>query len=177
MNKFKNPLENIRIASPCKADWEQMLGNERKRFCGECKLNVYNLSGMTSREAENLLIEMEGRLCIRFYKRADGTILTKDCPVGWQAIKHRASRMAAAVVSLLFGIFSGLGLTSFFSQSSRENIIGQFTVNDEKYRTMGVVAYQPTPKASATPKQTPELLMGDIAMPEPMPKQKEKNGI
>jgi hypothetical protein len=39
---------------------------------------------------------------------------------------------------------------------------------------MGVDAYQPTPKASATPKQTPELLMGDIAMPEPMPKQKEK---
>ncbi len=81
MNKFTNPLDNIKIASPCSADWDEMMGNERTRFCGECKLNVYNLSGMSQREAENLLLNSEGRLCVRFYKRADGTILTKYCPV------------------------------------------------------------------------------------------------
>lgn len=33
-------LESIRIAAPCKADWNAMTGDERVRFCGQCKLNV-----------------------------------------------------------------------------------------------------------------------------------------
>src|SRR4028118_735019 len=106
MSKFTNPLNNIKVASPCHVDWNTMIGNERQRFCGECKLNVYNLSGMTKAEAENLLLNSEGRLCVRYFKRADGTVLTKDCPIGWELIKQRASRLATAVVSLLFGILS-----------------------------------------------------------------------
>lgn len=44
MKNFNNPLDNIHIASPCSADWSEMYGDNRKRFCGDCKLNVYNLS-------------------------------------------------------------------------------------------------------------------------------------
>lgn len=128
MNKFTNPLNDIKIASPCKADWNEMIGNERQRFCGECKLNVYNLSGMSRDEAENLLIQSEGRLCVRFFKRADGTVLTKDCPVGWRAVKRRVSKTAAAFVSLVFGLLSGLGLNAFFNEYERENVMGQMTV-------------------------------------------------
>ena len=40
MSNFTNPLDNIRIASPCSANWDEMFGDERKRFCGDCKLNV-----------------------------------------------------------------------------------------------------------------------------------------
>lgn len=108
MNKFTNPLDNVRIASPCSANWDEMLGDERKRFCGQCKLNVYNLSGMTRTEAENLLLTSEGRVCVRFYRRTDGSVLTKDCPVGWRAIKRRVSRTATTLVSLCAGIFTGL---------------------------------------------------------------------
>ena len=108
MKKFTNPLDNIRVASPCPADWNEMLGDERKRFCSQCSLNVYNLSGMTRDEAENLLLTSEGRVCVRFYRRADGTVLTKDCPVGWQAVKRRVSRTATAFISLCAGIFTGI---------------------------------------------------------------------
>lgn len=66
MNKFTNPLDNIKVASPCPADWNEMYGNERKRFCSECKLNVYNLSEMTQSEAENFVINAEGRICVKF---------------------------------------------------------------------------------------------------------------
>ena len=159
MNKFTNPLENIRIASPCKADWDEMIGNERQRFCGECKLNVYNLSGMTREEAENLLIQSEGRLCVRFYKRADGTVLTKDCPIGWQAFKRRVSKTTAAFISLLFGIISGLGLTAIFNKP------------DKIDTTMGAIAIKtPTPKA--TPE---EFTMGEVYIPTPKPTPKPKN--
>lgn len=108
MNKFTNPLSNIRVASPCPANWNEMYGNERKRFCAECKLNVYNLSGMTRDEAENLLIASEGQVCVRFFRRADGTVLTKDCPVGWRAVRQRLSRTATAAFSVFAGLFGGL---------------------------------------------------------------------
>ena len=105
---FTNPLDNIRVASPCPANWDEMFGDERKRFCSDCKLNVYNLSGMTRSEAENLILDHEGRLCVRFFRRADGTVLTTDCPVGWAAIKRRVSRVATAAASVLFGLATGL---------------------------------------------------------------------
>src|SRR3989337_3907613 len=108
MFEYTNPLNNIKIASPCPADWNKMIGDERKRYCGDCKLNVYNLSGMTRAEAESLLINSEGRLCVRFFRRADGTVLTKDCPVGWQSFKKRVSKTATAVFSIFVGIFSGI---------------------------------------------------------------------
>ena len=139
-----------------------MLGSDRKRFCGECKLNVYNLSGMTKAEAENLLLNSEGRLCVRFYKRADGSVLTKDCPVGWQAIKRRVSRMAAAAFALLIGLLGGLGLASAFALKTRGDVVmGNMSVPT------------PTPK----PKISPEVLMGAIAMPTPTATPKPKSEV
>lgn len=108
MSKFSNPLDNVRIASPCSANWNEMYGDERRRFCSDCKLNVYNLSQMTQGEAENFLINSEGRVCLRIFRRSDGTILTQDCPVGWQALKKKVSRAATAVFALTMGIFGGI---------------------------------------------------------------------
>ena len=48
-------LENIRIASLCSADWEQMPGDNRVRHCQACNLNVYNLSAFTEREIRELM--------------------------------------------------------------------------------------------------------------------------
>lgn len=126
--KFTNPLDNIKVASPCSQDWDAMIGTERKRYCRECKLNVYNLSGMTRAEAENLLLNSEGRLCVRFYRRADGSVLTEDCPVGWRAIKRRVSKMAAAFASLVFGLVGGLGFNSFL-KNSNETTVGAMIPN------------------------------------------------
>ncbi len=133
MSKFTNPLNNIKIASPCSQDWDKMIGTDRKRFCGECKLNVYNLSGMSRGAAENLLVNSEGRLCVRFFRRADGTILTKDCPVGWQAIKQRVSKTATAFASLLFAALSGIGLANYFAKTSEEPVMGLMLPKIESY--------------------------------------------
>ncbi len=108
MKKFTNPLNKIKIASPCPANWNEMYGDERKRHCAECKLNVYNLSDMTRQEAENFLINSEGRVCVKFYRRSDGTVLTQDCPVGWAKMKRNISRAATSVFSICVGIFSGI---------------------------------------------------------------------
>ncbi|HEX8709347.1 MAG TPA: hypothetical protein VF723_13970 [Pyrinomonadaceae bacterium] len=108
MSVRTNPLAQVSVAAPCPAEWNSMLGNERVRFCAECKLNVYNLSGMTRQEAEKLVVQAEGRLCVRFYRRPDGTILTRNCPVGLRAVKRRLTRLANASISALLGFCAGL---------------------------------------------------------------------
>jgi len=95
-------LANLRVASPCPARWADMTGDDRARFCAQCQKHVYNLSEMTADAASNLIREKEGQLCVRFYQRADGTILTADCPVGVAAVLRRVKRLAVAVVALVF---------------------------------------------------------------------------
>jgi hypothetical protein len=85
-------LDQIKIASPCTADWDRMEGTDRVRFCSECQKNVFNLSAMTRREAEALLQETNGTLCTQLYRRADGTVLTTDCQVGLRAKVSRVQR-------------------------------------------------------------------------------------
>ena len=56
--QMKNALEllsQIRIASPCHADWDEMTGDDHVRFCGHCEKNVYNLSALTSEQAFSLI--------------------------------------------------------------------------------------------------------------------------
>ena len=133
-----------------------MLGSERKRYCGECKLNVYNLSGMSKTEAENLIMNAEGRLCVRFYKRADGSVLTQDCPVGWARVKQRTKAYVTALASLIFSFFGALGLVAAFNKSDEPTIMGDIAVSTPK----------PKQTPPATPEETPHL-MGAIAVPTP----------
>ncbi len=105
MNTRLTVLQNIEVAAPCSADWNDMTGDDRVRFCGDCKLNVYNLSAMNEVQIVGLIRETEGRLCGRFYRRPDGTILTQDCPKGLRAIVRRrlvgvGCKVGAAVVFL-----------------------------------------------------------------------------
>jgi hypothetical protein len=85
-----------------------MAGDNRVRHCSECKLNVYNLSELTKREAEELIAAREGRLCVRFYRRADGTILTQNCPKGLRAVVRRVSRVAGALSAMISLGFAAL---------------------------------------------------------------------
>jgi hypothetical protein len=87
-------LDNLRVASPCPAEWSKMTGDERVRSCGDCNKNVYNLSDMTRDEAQALIIEKEGKLCVRYFQRSDGTILLKDCAIG---VKRKRRRRIVAV--------------------------------------------------------------------------------
>jgi hypothetical protein len=115
MPKLTSPLDDLRIAAPCPADWDQMFSFEDKRvrFCSQCNLNVYNLSDMSRREAEDLITKTEGRLCVRFYQRADGSVLTQNCPVGLKKLKSRVAWVAQVVLGMVLSFVSGLGLYIF----------------------------------------------------------------
>ena len=160
MIRFSNPLDNIRIASPCNADWDQMFGNDRARFCGQCKLNVYNLSAMTREEAELLIGRTEGRLCVRYFRRADGSVMTKDCPVGLRAIRRRMSYVARAVGSAVLGFLAGLGLYAIRPPSPGFTTMGAIAV---PMRTLPVVQEPPSiPEPYAI--ERGELHMGRVGL-------------
>jgi hypothetical protein len=111
-------LDNIRVASPCRADWNAMLGDERARHCNQCEKRVFNLSEMTRPEAEALIIEKNGELCARYYRRHDGTILTSDCRVGIVAGRKR-KLVAAASLALL-----GTGIGTAIQRHNRVDVDG-----------------------------------------------------
>jgi hypothetical protein len=137
-------LDQVRVASPCNADWNEMVGDERVRFCLSCDKNVYNLSAMPREAAEQLLQDRVGKdLCVRFYQRADGTILTEDCPVGVK--KKRRKKLALSV--------AGAGALAAMATS----MLTRGVCHTQGEMTMqGAVA-----EATETP------MMGDVAPPNP----------
>lgn len=113
MRTSRSRLDDVQVASPCSVPWETMHGSERVRFCQQCRRIVFNLSAMSREEAEDLVSQREThRVCIRFYRRADGTMLTADCPLGARAIRRAVVRgwgilvgsLAAALALFLGGI-------------------------------------------------------------------------
>lgn len=99
-------VNQLKIAKPCSASWGEMSGDEQRRFCGACKKNVYNVAGMTEREVGDLISQSEVMPCLRLTRRADGTVLTRDCPVGVKRFRQRA--FLGAMACLAFG-FTAVG--------------------------------------------------------------------
>jgi hypothetical protein len=103
-------LARVHVASPCPVKWGEMrpVGEgDRVRHCDQCHLNVHNFSAMTRAEVESRLLNKQGRLCGRFYRRADGTMLTKDCPAGLAAVRARMARAASRIAAALAFLVSG----------------------------------------------------------------------
>jgi len=143
-------LDNIRVASPCNARWNDMDGDERARFCGQCQKNVFNLSAMTRAQIETLIREKEGKFCGRFYRRPDGRMLTVDCPSRLRRMRERLASIGGALCALLFSL---AGCSQRQASSSPTHSTGQVL--------MGDVAMQPS---GCKTNPTPEI-MGKIALP------------
>ncbi|MCA9080372.1 MAG: hypothetical protein KDA58_07425 [Planctomycetaceae bacterium] len=101
-------LNTIEIASPCDADWNVMEGDDRSRMCVLCQKRVYDLSTMTSQAAIDLIRQQEGQMCIRLFRRSDGTVINQDCPVGLRQVWRSTKRLAGAIgvgILVILGAF------------------------------------------------------------------------
>src|SRR5688572_15030140 len=82
-NRLMPPLQQdlgvVSPAHPCYVKWSELRGDARVRCCTRCKLKIYDLSQLDLAGARALLLACEGRLRFRFWKRADGTLLTRNC--------------------------------------------------------------------------------------------------
>ena len=128
-------INRLRVSSPCPISWEQMTGNERVRFCQVCNLNVYNIAELTRREAAALVSESEGRICARLFRRGDGTVITRDCPVGLRAVRRRVARRTAAVFAAITSICA-----SAFSYPASRALSARSTGRDSVVRNAAYTA-------------------------------------
>jgi hypothetical protein len=106
-------LAQVQVASPCKVRWDDMRGDERVRFCGRCEKNVYDLSSVNALQAESLLREHGESMCVRFFRRSDGTILTSDCQVRrrkrfWRRAATTAVASSLAAAGIAMSSMSGM---------------------------------------------------------------------
>lgn len=174
MNHADRSLDLVQIASPCPADWDAMQGDDRSLFCGQCQRHVYNLSAMTRPEAEKLVFEREGRLCVRFYRRRDGTVLTADCPVGLRGVRRRIARSLAAACGLLMAILGSTALGSFASRwlprpaSAPSRAFSEWLTPATQVYTMGdVVLLGGCSLPPPTPVYTVPLSLAEVETPPP----------
>ncbi|MEO8028739.1 MAG: carboxypeptidase-like regulatory domain-containing protein [Bryobacteraceae bacterium] len=106
--KSSNPshvLENLRVETPCQADWNEMTGDRRARFCDHCQKSVHDVSAMTREDAAALLASGE-KVCVRFSRDAAGAMMTADSG-SYVLLQRRtfAAILAAGMASALLPIF------------------------------------------------------------------------
>ena len=142
-------LDNIGVASPCRVSWDDMVGTNQVRHCQQCNQRVYDLSGMSRNEAESLIQNKEGRLCVRFFRRSDGKVMTSDCPYGIRSLA-RPLAWALGIAAALFFVF-GAALFAARSQSGDPGQHGQSAW--EFIRSF----FAPAPP--------PRMIMGEICPP------------
>jgi hypothetical protein len=86
--------------------WDKMPGGDQVRYCGHCRLNVYNLAEMSREEVDAIVRTSKGRLCGRLYMRGDRTATLQDCPRG--SARRKVRRAMAVVGVLLLGALGWL---------------------------------------------------------------------
>ncbi len=96
-------LNAVFVESPCAIPWDAMRGNDRSRFFSHCRQNVFNLSAMTRMEAEDLIRSKNEALCVRYFRRSDGTIATKECAGRWRRKLALAMGLPLTAVVAMFG--------------------------------------------------------------------------
>ena len=141
-------LDELRVAAPCKVPWDSMKGDDRARDCAKCEKTVYNISSMTRAEAEDFLAARGAATCVRFFRRADGTILTADCPVG---VKRRRRKLVLAAGALA-GAAGAAGVAAM-------------AISEDQ----GKAAARPIEELGGAPAPYPHERMGQVVAEPPPP--------
>jgi hypothetical protein len=90
----------VDVPKPCDVDWEDMVGDERGRFCGRCGKTVTNLSVLDGDQIAGVLARGD---CVSFLYREDASIMTAErrAPGGTAGAKAAAVVLAATMALTL----------------------------------------------------------------------------
>lgn len=168
-DKAEKFLDLVVIASPCPVNWDSMVGDERVRHCSGCSKNVYNLSDMTSAEAEEFLEENGSSQCLRLFRRDDGKVMTDNCPRVLRAVRNKCRLALRFVSGLAASIFAFLPFQRVFAQEAPE-IRGDVYVppkSEQKHKEPVPLGGEPTlPNPSASNSKKQILIGGEGCQPD-----------
>ncbi|MGB7161020.1 MAG: hypothetical protein WBD40_23365 [Tepidisphaeraceae bacterium] len=119
-------LQQVRVAEPCPVAWDSMQGDDKARFCSHCNRHVHNLSAMPQDEAQRLVCESAGRLCIAYVPNERGGVTPleyakpKQPRYGWKLV---------AAIGGLGGVASALATAVYRPKpppAGRMMVVGDF---------------------------------------------------
>jgi hypothetical protein len=90
-------FDELAIDEPCGESWEAMPGDETARHCARCDREVHDLSAMAREDAQRLVDGADGPLCVRFRRREDGTLASRERSRG---VARWIAGLSGAVLSL-----------------------------------------------------------------------------
>src|SRR5688572_2122607 len=134
MNNNRTVLDVIEVREPCTASWESMRGDERVRFCTHCGKHVHNLSAMPRDEAERMVCEQAGALCVRYEQAPGGGVVTLD----YRPAKPPCRRGLFWATLGVAGALAALAANQIYSRGTRGTVV------------MGGIC-PPPPSATTTP--------------------------
>ena len=100
----------MEISRPCPMSWNRMKGTDARRHCEACRLPVHNLAALRRDRIESLLVEADGRVCVRVTRRPDGRLATADDPAWRRALRRIGEKIGAALA--FFGLGAALLATT-----------------------------------------------------------------
>src|ERR1700722_278660 len=72
-------LNRLGIRESCSVAWEEMDGSGGRRYCHECRRQVFDFAQMTSRQIETLLqTHAGGSVCGRLTWRGGALVVARD---------------------------------------------------------------------------------------------------
>lgn len=102
MTHAPQPLE-ISIRTPCPKRWEELAGDERRRFCSECCLHVHDSAALTREEAGELVRGAGQRVCMRIEYDSAGAPLFREPARGLARLSRWALSAGAALLAACQG--------------------------------------------------------------------------
>jgi hypothetical protein len=151
-------VDSLRVARPCKAHWEDMAGDDAVRRCTACDREVYDLTAMTTAEIGSLHARASTSPCVRLARRADGRVVTADCPPEEQPVHGWGRRWLGAGAAVGVGAVAIALLTmpvfrvSLGGVSARDRyVLSRWTEMEGRMRELEVAVAAATPEPPSTP--------------------------
>lgn len=82
-------LDHCAVAAPCSGACATSDGNPRVSLCQRCGLFLYDVENLSPGAAHTLTVRTEGQTSGRLFKRRDGKVMTRNCPVGLEELRAR----------------------------------------------------------------------------------------
>lgn len=103
--------DEAEIQSPCHENWDDMTGDDARRYCGKCDKHVHNLSAMTEHEARSVVARKN--VCVRY-----------SFNPRTRTIRHQPSRRFVLRAAAAATLTAGLALPAVASISTEPGEVG-----------------------------------------------------
>lgn len=160
MTKQIKLLDEIVVAAPCPVSWESMVGDNRVRLCAGCSRNVYNISAMTDKEAEEFLLKNGSTQCMQIYRRSDGKIMTDNCPRALRPLRDRCRLVMRIMSGIAASTLAFFPLSKNSASAQEAQLRGDVYVPPDKQSSAVIENKSSTQQAGAASGNCKKIMLG-----------------